>query len=629
MTATTRLGMELVDGTDTIGGVNPSLQAKFNAALNKIDKTAGLVICTSTTRPTTDLYPGIVAYETDTKRRIRNTTGVVGDWQPLADDAAPSLGRGGIRPIRQFSYYTGGTGHSAFPSVVVRRDGVLVMVWRQGTDHVDSRDGVIKKATSSDGGRTWSAATTAINSVVGTDLRDPCISISRDGLALYMTYFKGTTSLAAAGVYFSKSTDGGTTWSTEVRVEAQPYSASSGPCVELDNGTLVVPWYGRAGAETLDSVWTSKSTNGGTSWVETRILNGQTLGVNLQEPWISMNGQNGVMAYRYNTNASIGVSTTSDNTANWSGAVAKFAGSGRPTIWYANGDTIACVYRQIPTDSAAMRISRDNGANWYQEKWLEKKWSPNTSLGMTYAGVDKLSNGSTILVMGQENTSTSSRIVWTFLGEAGADTPFGAIPTEELALATDADTLVYGTNFDQPDGAFTYPWFTGAGGLTVINGELTSSAADNVADFAVVFSDGTDMYIEADIKHVGTQSGAGILFRYVSSTTYMLFTLETGHTTWRLYKFISGVATQIATNVVHSEALPTGVYLRFWVEARGTLIRAGAGKHEYFNFQHTASEAGGNSYSTFSTNGKWGGVKLNAQATGSSQNYCRRFMMWR
>lgn len=626
---TPRLGMTLVTGTDTIGGVNPSLQAKVNDALTKLDATAGVVLCTSTTRPTTNLYPGMQAWETDTRRTIRNPTGAVGDWRIVQEDTINPIGNGSVRRAGIPRYYTGGSAHSAFPSVAVQRNGTVIMVWRQGSDHVTSRDGVIKKATSTDQGRTWSAATTIKSAAVGIDLRDPCISLSRDGTKLYLVYFEGTTALAANGVYFSQSTDGGVTWSTSVRVEAQPYSASSGGCVELDNGTLVVPWYGRASGDSFDSVWTSKSVNGGTTWTETKILNGQTLGVHLQEPWIAMNGQSGVMGYRYNTAASIGVSTTSDNTANWSGAVAKFAGSGRPTMWYVNADTVGCIYRGLNTDDAVMRISRDGGVNWNQEKILEKKWSSNTTIGMTYAGVDKLSNNSTIVVCGMENTSSSSRIITMYLGEAGTMTPFGAVPHDETAVSTRVDNMIFSSNFDQTDGALSYPWFTTAGNAAVVGGELTSTAADNVADFAVVYLNSRDHYVEADIRHVGTQSGAGILFRYVNTTTYMLFTLETGHTTWRLYKFVSGVATQVATQVVHSEALQTDVYMKFWVDARGTIIRAGVDTHEWFNFQHTASEAGGNSYSTFSTSGKWAGVKLNAQVTGSSQNYCRRIAMWR
>lgn len=623
MTDTPRLGMTLVENNDTIGATG-GFKDKVNAALNKLDSTAGVVMCTSTTRPASNLFPGMQAWETDTRRLIRNTTGLVGDWRVVQEDTVNSVGSGYVRAIRPVRYF-GGVNHSAFPSIVVLRNGTVLMVWRQGSDHSSTRDGSIKKAVSTDQGRTWSSTTTITTPPVGTDLRDPCVSLSRDGLSVYLVYFKANISLAAAGVYFRKSTDNGTTWSSEVRVEAQPYAASSAGCVELDDGTLVVPWYGRAPGDVFDSVWTSKSVNGGTTWTETKILNGQSLGVALQEPWISMKGQTGVMAYRYNTNASIGVSTTSDNTANWSGAVAKFGGSGRPTIWWANDNTIACIYRrnQGQQGDAVIRVSRDGGVTWNPERRFEKRWAQASTLGMTYAGVDKLSNGATICVLAMENADNSSKLVVTYLGESGTATPFGAIPNEENAIKADVDNTIFSTNFEQPDGGLPYPWFAFGGSVTVTNGEATSAASDNVSDLAAVWANEANVNIEADIKHTGSQSGAGIIFRLTGSTTYMMFTVETGFTVWRLYKVIGGTATQIATA---SAAPAFGAYQRLWVNAWEDHIMCGIGNFVYINFVHSGSETGGNSSSTFE-NGYWHGIKLNAQVTGPSANYCRRFVI--
>ena len=57
---TSRLGLFLPAGTDA-ADINTII-----AAWNKLDKTSGLILCTSSTRPTTNLFPGLYIKETDT-----------------------------------------------------------------------------------------------------------------------------------------------------------------------------------------------------------------------------------------------------------------------------------------------------------------------------------------------------------------------------------------------------------------------------------------------------------------------------------------------------------------------------------------------------------------------------------
>jgi hypothetical protein len=614
MTTTARLGVTHVDLTDT----GPGLRTKANAAFDAFDKSVGRVLCTSASRPTTGLFAGMQAYETDTKRTIVSPRGVLGEW--YVENQEP-IGAGMVRAMRPMRNFGEDANHSAFPSAVTLLDGTIMVVWRQGTDHAATRDGIIRKSYTTDQGRTWSGtATVASGSPAGTDLRDPCVSLSMDGTTIYLSYFKGTAALAAAGVFFRSSIDNGATWSAEVRVDnALPYAASSAPVVQLNNGTLVMTYYGRSGAETRDSVWTSKSTDGGVTWgTHTRIRNGTTDTQDYQEPYIAMRGTIGLMAYRVGTAGSIGVSSTSDNTANWSGVTTTFVGTGRPTVINVNPVRWAILYRRLSGGDAVMRSSQvANGSSWWPERLVDPARS--AAGWMTYAGGDKVGPNAYFCVMAQETSTTSSKLCTTYIGEAGARTPFGNIPSNAEAAASDYDLMIFQDVFEMGNGTLPDPWTLAAGAITVEEGYMRSASADNVPDFPRIFVNTSEVDIEADITNeVGFQSGAAIVFRMINANSYMMFTIEGSGVNFRVYKVVSGVATQLAT-VNPTPQMIFNSYNTYRVVARGQ------GIWTYINGQliHNFLMAGGD-YTTFAAGG-YVGVKLNSQ--GTSIHKCRRFQV--
>lgn len=643
MTNTARLGMTLVEGTDTLAGSSPStaLQGKVNTALTKLDASVGRVICTSTTRPTTGLFPGIQGYETDTRRNIINPTGVntAAAWRYEYYD---SPGAGAVRPYRPIRPYGGDTLHSAFPSVVVLPNSKMLMVWRVATSHT-SIDGAFRGSISLDRGRTWGASFLLWNGVSSVDFRDPCVSLSRDGTKIYISYFKAVTGNAGAGVFFRYSTDEGTTWSTEVRTDNFSfYAASSAPVVELDNGTLVIPFYGHASGESWDSVWTVKSTDGGTTWqTPVRIINGQTAGDHRQEPWITWKpgSQTYIMTYRHGNASQIGVSTSTDNTTNWSGGVAKFAGYGRPATVWVNDTTFVCVYRSVANGDALVRSSRDSGANWTPARLVEPAWYWGQY--MAYAGMDRLDNGCAVMVMANQASTTLSRVFISYLGEAGAVTPFGALDSERDVVWGNGDGTIFATNFEQLNGTLSYPWQVMAGAVTVTDGAVFSASADNVVDLIAVNAGTNDMEVEAEINCGGTgtiETGAAIIFRMIDANNYLMFTVETQGQNYRLYKVVSGVASLLERNgdspgatfsyTVGVRTLPVNQYVKYRIICRERMIWV------YLNDQWIVASAGAGQpfpsallssadYTTFATNGKFAGIKLNSQST--SVHSCRRF----
>jgi hypothetical protein len=640
MTTTPRLGLTHVEGTDTLAGSSPTtaLQGKMNAALNAFDASVGRIICTSATRPTTNLFPGIQAYETDTKQNIINPSGVAGaaNWRVESPGAA---GAGAVRSYRPIRPYSGDTSHSAFPGVVVLPNNKALMVWRVGSTHT-SIDGAIRGATSTDMGKTWSTSFLLWNGVSGVDFRDPQVSLSRDGTKIYITYFKAVSGNPGAGVFFRYSTDEGVTWSGEVRIEVHYLAACSAPCVELDNGTLVIPFYGRQVlAESWESCYTAKSINGGTSWQSAvKIVDGVAAGDHRQEPYITMKGQTGVMTYRHGNNSQIGVSTTSDNTVNWSGGVAKFAGTGRPATCWVNDGALACVYRSTANGDALIRSSRDNGSTWSPPRLVEPAW--NSGGWMTYASMAKVSPDAALMVMGNEAATNQSRLFISYAGEAGAVTPFGALPSQQDMVWGNEDNKIFATNFEQTNGGLVYPWYVLAGAVTVTDGEVQSASADNVVDLIAVHTGTNDMEIEAEINCGGTgtiQSGAGIIFRMVSANTYLIFTIEGQGVNYRMYKVVSGVSTLLERNGdspgapfdynVGVRTLPFNQYVKYkiicreryiWVYVNDQWIVASSGAGQVFPSALLSAA----DYSTFS-GGKFAGVKLNAQST--TTHKCRRF----
>jgi hypothetical protein len=157
-------------------------------------------------------------------------------------------------------------GHLAFPDVARMPDGRLLLVYRQGTSHVDDSGRIVAREGSADG-RTWSEPRVLVDTP-GVDDRDPSIAVLPNGEVL-LTWFpywrhplEGGT-LVLHQVFAAKSLDGGRTFGEAVPVSGGPMSpegvrlgeavwlgegepirvaACSSPAVEV-GGSPVVPAY--------------------------------------------------------------------------------------------------------------------------------------------------------------------------------------------------------------------------------------------------------------------------------------------------------------------------------------------------------------------------------------------------
>lgn len=510
--------------------------------------------------------------------------------------------------------------HTAFPSVVQRRDGVLYMVFRRGTNHSATRDGGVWYSTSTDVGRTWATPTQLFAASGGVEYRDPCVSLDSTGTILRLTYFKGSASLSAAGCFFRTSTDGGANWSSETRFDgSKPYAACSAPVVELSNGRLIAPFYGKDNlADARDSCYIATSTNGGTSWTQSKVMDGVGAGTDLQEPWVSRKpGANDLfMTFRWGTNTSIAnSSSTQTDGAGWSAPSVTVTGTGRPsTCWLSTGE-IVMTYRD--TNNQFFWARMYVGGSWSAPVLVRRGRSSGF---WTYAQPYEVSPGMALCPFTEENSgATPSKLYSTALVRGGGSSPIGEIPSDAIAVANGYDEILFATTFRERMPATLSPeWTVQNGGLSIsADGYLTSTAADNTPDLGTVDVNNANVIIEADL-YMNGQAGAGVIFRVVNSNTYLMWTLESSGGAAHVYKVVSGTATAL-------DALGAGTYyiMNTWntlrVEVHGTIVRV------FLNGQSvTGLVLAGGDATTFGTSGVHG-VKLNAQSGGA--HYCRRFLV--
>ena len=148
----------------------------------------------------------------------------------------------GLRKVKDVIIYEDARFHAAFPSVVRRPDGELLVAFRRAPNrralgeaenhHVDPNSYLVQ--VRSRDGETWSKAPALIYADPFGGSQDPCLLQLRDGTLLCMTY--GWSFLRPDGVaklkppflqnypgsifnggYYVRSTDGGRSWSDEIR----------------------------------------------------------------------------------------------------------------------------------------------------------------------------------------------------------------------------------------------------------------------------------------------------------------------------------------------------------------------------------------------------------------------------
>lgn len=265
--------------------------------------------------------------------------------------------------------------HNAFGGGYQRTNGDLVQVWREGPTHDVATGptdrGQLYESVSADDGATWGTPAVFYTDSSGElDARDPTVARLANG-DLLCTFFlhSGAETGDAIVAYAMKSTDQGATWGSPVPLNAglAAWDAVSNPPVELANGDILVPCYGKValGGGAKQSVTVTKSTDGGASFGSAvTVGNGPSDGRDYQEPALLLDPATGDLLCVMRTNgANFYVSRSTDDGATWSAPTdIGFASNGRPCLGYITRGATVLMYRA----AAAMhyRTSWDFGQTW-------------------------------------------------------------------------------------------------------------------------------------------------------------------------------------------------------------------------------------------------------------------------
>lgn len=159
------------------------------------------------------------------------------------------------------------TAPSFEPQVAVRDDGTIAVSWY---------DAVIRHASSTDGGRTFSPPA-AVPSTSGAT--SP--ALAADGTTLHLAYRLGAGS--SATIVYRKSSDGGRTWATPATVSAGSGASASSARIDAHGGHVYLAFAAIPPGDTAGDVFLATSSDGGATWSSPMNLS-QSPGVRSNRP---------------------------------------------------------------------------------------------------------------------------------------------------------------------------------------------------------------------------------------------------------------------------------------------------------------------------------------------------------
>jgi len=322
----------------------------------------------------------------------------------------------GVCPTLGTSNIISTADHDAFPGFCVAQDGTHIIVYREGDGHT-SNDGVLKQRTSTDGGTTWSSATTIVTDA-SYDFRGASLSVMTSGRIVLVAEARDNAGADITdGGFTLYSDDEGGTWSSKVQVDDSftDWSRAVGPVLELSSGSWLLPVYGADSGYTSPrtSVRVITSADNGSTWSATaEPADGQTDLLGYNEAGMVRTGTTIVLFIRaegdgHSYGHEFFRTVSVDDGATWTTVTAvmtEVGGAPKPFL-RANGDIAIQLRDTSATPSVPPHLYRSSDLG---ETWTDCGALTNTNAGNVYGQPWEDANGKLGIAYADEIDNTSS-----------------------------------------------------------------------------------------------------------------------------------------------------------------------------------------------------------------------------
>ncbi len=262
------------------------------------------------------------------------------------------------------------------PGAMLQKSGDIMSVYRQGSTP-SSLDGVILKTLSTDGGKSWAQPDTIVST--SWDCRTPSITQLRDGLII-VTFTQSRNDLRAGailpvGCFTARSFDSGQTF-TAPRMISIPefyWTATSDELLELDDGTLLLPFYGQRIDSAAVATFATRSTDSGESWENPVPVTEDSAGQKAFEHPTFLQLPDGRILCVADSPGSEGYlvqSESADGGLTWSVPRSTTIHGHHPDMMLTPHGAVVCAYGDHWPSGISQMTSYDWGATWEQEESL-------------------------------------------------------------------------------------------------------------------------------------------------------------------------------------------------------------------------------------------------------------------
>lgn len=282
---------------------------------------------------------------------------------------------------------TNNSAESICPRVAVAGNNVHV-AWR------DNRDGnnEIYYKRSTDGGTTWGADTRLTNGAVIPE-RGPVIAVSGNNIHIVWNDVRhGNPNWE---IYYKRSTDNGSTWDTDTRLTNHP-GPSFAPYIAVSGNNIHVTWWDIQGTSAYETFYKRSTDNGSTWSSDTRLTPND--GARSDCPFIASSGNDVYVVWHdarfgYSGEEEVYYTHSGDNGVTWDAETRLTNAPARseyPRI-AVSGANLHVVWRDTRDGNYEnyYKESIDNGLTWGPDIRLTD--NPSTSFGLYIAvSVDKV-----------------------------------------------------------------------------------------------------------------------------------------------------------------------------------------------------------------------------------------------